>query len=223
MDGGRSIRHGAGAGVRAGAEAEAGTGQDSGAGGARIGPNAVLQLITVLDREEGRVMRDLIVTSAGVAIPPPDSGMIPESDAARLHLAVRQVLPGRAGGILRRAGLATGEYILRHRIPRPAQWLIRVLPAPLAARVLSAAIARHAWTFAGSGAFRIRRGRVLTFEVLNNPLAVGLTADAVLCDWHAAVFERLFARLVWPACQVHEVACIAKGDASCLFQIRKAR
>lgn len=191
-------------------------------GGARIGPNAILQLIAVLDREEGRVTRDLIVTSAGVAVPPPDSGMIPETDAARLHLAVRQVLPDRADGILRQAGLATGEYILRHRIPRAAQWLIRALPAPLAARVLSAAIARHAWTFAGSGSFRIRRGRMLVFEVVNNPLAMGLTAAHPLCDWHAAVFERLFSRLVWPGCQVHEVACIAKGDPACLFQIRKA-
>lgn len=206
MDGGGAVRTGAGHAV----------------GGALIGPNAILQLIAVLDREEGRVTRDLVVAAAGVEVPPADSGMIPEAEAARLHLAVRRMLPEPAAGILRRAGLATGEYILRHRIPRAAQWLIRGLPAPIGARVLSAAIARHAWTFAGSGGFRVRRGRGLVFEVVNNPLVMGLTAETPLCDWHAAVFERLFSRLVWPGCRVEEVACIAKGDPACLFRIEKA-
>lgn len=200
--------------VRAGATFETVAGQ--------IGPNAILQLVAVLDREEGRVTRDLITASAGVEVPPADSGMIPEVEAARLHLAVRRMLPDRAAGILRRAGLATGEYILRHRIPRAAQWLIRGLPAPIAAGVLSAAIARHAWTFAGSGGFRVLRKRGLVFEVTQNPLAVGLTSETPLCDWHAAVFERLFSRLVWPGCRVEEVACIAKGDPACLFRIEKA-
>jgi hypothetical protein len=60
----------------------------------------------------------------------------------------------QAGAILAKAGQGTADYILAHRIPGPAKALIRALPAPLGARLLTAAIARHAWTFTGSGRFR---------------------------------------------------------------------
>ena len=187
---------------------------------ARIGPNAITQLVAVLDRIEGRAFREAVMAGAGVAVPDPALGMIPQADAAAVHLALRVAAPERAEGLLRLAGLATGSYILRHRIPRAAQWVIRALPAPLGARVLAGAIAKHAWTFAGSGAFRVAGWRPLTFEVTGNPLAAGLHGDHPMCDWHAAVFERLFARLVWRGCVVREVACVAAGDAVCRFELR---
>ncbi|ESW60081.1 MAG: bacteriochlorophyll 4-vinyl reductase [Rhodobacter sp. CACIA14H1] len=186
---------------------------------ARIGPNAITQLVAVLDRIEGRAFRDRVMAAAGVAVPDPALGMIPQAEAAAVHLALRMAAPERAEGLLRLAGLATGSYILRHRIPRPAQWVIRALPAPLGARVLAGAIARHSWTFAGSGAFRIAGWRPLAFEVAGNPLVAGLRGDHPLCHWHAAVFERLFARLVWRGCVVREVACIGAGDAVCRFEV----
>lgn len=186
---------------------------------ARIGPNAITQLVAVLDRIEGRAFRDSVMDQAGVGVPDPALGMIPEADAAAVHLALRAVAPERAEGLLRLAGLATGSYILKHRIPRPAQWVIRALPAPLGARVLAGAIARHSWTFAGSGAFRIAGWRPLTFEVEGNPLVAGLRADHPLCHWHAAVFERLFARLVWRSCVVREVDCCGAGGAVCRFEV----
>lgn len=188
-------------------------------GQARIGPNAITQLVAVLDRVEGRAVRDQVMAAAGVAVPDPALGMVPEGEAAAVHLALRMALPERAEGLLRLAGLATGSYILRHRIPRLAQWMIRALPARLGARVLAGAIARHSWTFAGSGAFRIVGWRPLTFEVAGNPLMAGLRADHPLCHWHAAVFERLFARLVWRGCVVREVACVAAGDGVCRFEV----
>jgi divinyl protochlorophyllide a 8-vinyl-reductase len=116
--------------------------------GARIGPNAILQLLPVLDRTVGRAGRDRLL--AGIAIPPPDAGMWPESACRAAHLAVWQGLPD-APEILAEAGQGTADYILAHRIPGPAKAVIRALPAPLSARLLTAAIARHAWTFAGSG------------------------------------------------------------------------
>jgi len=186
---------------------------------ARIGPNAITQLVAVLDRVEGRAFRDQVMAAAGVGVPDPALGMIPEAEAAAVHLALRMAVPGRAEGLLRLAGLATGSYILKHRIPRVAQWVIRALPAPLGARVLAGAIARHSWTFAGSGAFRITGWHPLTFEVAGNPLVAGLRADHPLCHWHAAVFERLFARLVWKSCVVREVACAAAGDGLCRFEV----
>ena len=88
------------------------------------------------------------------------------------------------------------EAAARLKVADP-QRLIRALPAPLGARLLSAAIAKHAWTFAGSGAFTIVAHRPLTFEIAANPLAPGAAASPC-CHWHAAVFERLFSTLVWP-------------------------
>lgn len=186
---------------------------------ARIGPNAITQLVAVLDRVEGRGVRAAVMAEAGVAVPDPDLGMIPERDAAAVHRALRVVLPERAEGLLRLAGLATGSYILQHRIPQPAQWAIRALPAPIGARLLAGAIARHSWTFAGSGQFRIVGWHPLTFEVVGNPLVAGLRAEGPICHWHAAVFERLFARLVWKGCVVRETRCRAAGDAACRFEV----
>ena len=186
---------------------------------ARIGPNAITQIIDVLDRQEGRPVRDAIMAKAGVAVPDPAVGMIPETEAAAVHRAVRALLPDRAPILLHSAGLATGSYILRHRIPPAAQWAIRALPARIGARVLSAAITRHSWTFAGSGGFRVAGFDPLTFEVTENPLMDGLSADHPLCCWHAAVFERLFSRLVWPRCHVRETACRAMGGGVCRFEI----
>lgn len=183
---------------------------------ALIGPNAIWQTLSVLDRYEGSATCERVMARAGVTVPPPQSGMIPETDAAAVHRAVYRELPERGGGLLRLAGLATGDYILRHRIPPLAQRLIRALPAPLGARLLAAAIARHAWTFAGSGGFRVVTGRPLVFEVTDNPLR---DPDGHPCLWHAAVFERLFARLVWPSVIVREVECLAQGGAVCRFEL----
>ena len=188
-------------------------GQDS---PARIGPNAILQTISVLDHYEGRATRDLVMEVAGVPVPPPDAGMLSERDCQAVHQAVRAVMGDKSDGILRLAGLATGDYILRNRIPAPARALIRGLPGPLGALVLSSAIARHSWTFVGSGQFRIAGRWPLVFEIRDNPLSP-LSADHPACVWHAAVFERLFARLVWPSVMVEETDCGAMGGEVCRF------
>lgn len=184
-----------------------------------IGPNALLQLMAVLDRVEGRAFRAALFGAAGVAPPPPDAGMWPETDCAAIHRGLRGALPGQAPALLAVAGEATADYILAHRIPRPAQGLLRLSPGWLAARLLARAIAQHAWTFAGSGAFRIASHRPLTFEIAGNPLVAGEVAPAPLCHWHAAVFARLFRVLVWPGAAVRETACAACGDKVCRFVV----
>ena len=189
---------------------------------ARIGPNAVLQHLPVLDALIGERLRGALLYRAGVDVPPPDAGMLPEEEVARLHHAVRLYLPDRAAEIQRAAGLATGDYILAHRIPKLAQRLIRALPSALGARVLALAITKHAWTFAGSGVFRVLGHAPLRVDIRNNPLAQP-GADAPVCHWHAAVFERLFSALVWPSVEVVEERCIATGAESCLFRITPAR
>jgi divinyl protochlorophyllide a 8-vinyl-reductase len=193
---------------------------DAGHMEARIGPNAILQTIAILDQHAGRAVRDQVMEQAGVAVPPPSAGMLPEADCAAVHRALRVALPERADGLLRLSGLATGDYILRHRIPAVVQQVLRRLPAPLAARILARAVTRHAWTFAGSGAFRVAGWRPLRFELRHNPLIRGEVAAQPMCHWHVAVFERLFQRLVWPEVQVTETECAAMGAGACVFTLR---
>ena len=80
--------------------------------------------------------------------------MLLEGKVVRLHGAFVQALPDLAPDLLRKAGLGTAEYILANRIPAPAKRVIRILPNPWGARLLARSIAKHGWTFAGSGQFR---------------------------------------------------------------------
>lgn len=188
---------------------------------ARIGPNAILQHLPVLDALIGPARRVALLHRAGVAEPPPDAGLWPEDEVARLHRAIWLHLPDLAPAIQAAAGRATADYLLARRIPGPAQRLIRALPAWLGARVLAGAIARNAWTFAGSGRFRILAHRPLTVEIAANPLAEGTGGGS--CHWHAAVFARLFEALVWPRVRVTETACCAAGAPACRFVIARLR
>jgi len=193
-------------------------GLNAGSHAGLIGPNAVLQLVAVLERHEGPERAAALLADAGLAGRPDGQHMIPEGDAARLHHRLRLEFPARAPDLARAAGFATGDYILDHRIPRAAQAVLKLLPPPLAARALSAAIARHAWTFAGSGTFRVVDP--WTFEIDHNPLIRGEHSPAPLCHWHAAVFERLYAVLVHPGVRCVETRCGAQpGSDTCRFEV----
>ncbi len=120
-----------------------------------IGPNAVIQLGEALRAMLGEQRAAGLYAQAGCAAwfaTPPDA-MVDERRTAALHQALRRDLPEEAPRILAEAGRRTGDYILAHRIPKPAQWLLRHVPAGLAGPLLLDAITRHAWTFAGTGRF----------------------------------------------------------------------
>lgn len=182
----------------------------------RIGPNAVLQLLAVLDAVEPGLSARLLV-AAGLSGPPPDTGLMDEAAAAALHRLIRATRPD-AAALLSRAGWATGDYILAHRIPQPVAAMLRALPTGLAAPILARAIARHAWTFAGSGHFAIIGRHPLIFEMSENPLIRGEMANLPLCHWHAAVFTRLFSALVSRRARMDETACAAMGAPACRFE-----
>ncbi|MFN3936500.1 MAG: bacteriochlorophyll 4-vinyl reductase [Gemmobacter sp.] len=182
-----------------------------------IGPNAVLQLIPVLDAALGRDARTALFARARTAPPPQDAGMLPEADCAALHDALRHARPDAAPELLARAGRATADYVLAHRIPAAARAVLRALPASPGRRFLVRAIARHAWTFAGSGRFRIAAWRPLAVEIADNPLA-RTPGAAPVCHWHVAVFARLFGALTGPVA-VSETACCATGAPACRFLI----
>lgn len=190
---------------------------------ARIGPNAVIRVAEALRSEFGPDGAQGVFAAAGLAryLDAPPEQMVDEAEVALLHRRLRESLGNEAARrIGRAAGLRTGDYLLAYRIPRPVQWLLRSLPAPLAARVLLAAIARHAWTFAGSGRFRALHGRPLLLFIERNPLCRGVRADQPLCDFYAATFERLFRELVHRATRVREIACESTGAPACVFEVR---
>lgn len=184
-----------------------------------IGPNAILQFLPLLDRLGGPERRAQMLAAAGIFEVPDGQSMIPETDAARLHRQLRLDAPELAPRLSEAAGIETANYILAHRIPQAAQVVLKALPPPLAARVLSQAIARHAWTFAGSGAFRV--AGPWRFEIADNPLIRGERSEVCLCDWHAAVFARLYGVLVSAKAQCREVQCAAQGGPVCRFELRR--
>lgn len=184
----------------------------------QIGPNALLQLIPVLDRACGPALCEVILSAGGLAVVP-DDRMIPEGPVAAVHQALRARLPDRAAELAAEAGARTADYILANRIPKPAQTLLRHLPGALSAPLLAKAIARNAWTFAGSGGFRVVSTRPMVFEIADNPVVRGEVADHPVCHWHAAVFRGLFAALVDPHTQVTETACCACGAPGCRFEV----
>ena len=189
---------------------------------ARIGPNAVIQIADALERRLGPGPARDLLCSAGLggyvdALP---SQMVDEREVIALHAALRDRLPARtARGVAREAGLGTGDYLLAHRIPRAAQTFLRFLPAAASSRLLLAAIARHSWTFAGSGRFAVRGTRPFLITIKDCPICRGTHATAPVCDYYAASFTRLFARLVHPRARAREIACIAEGAGACRFEI----
>lgn len=186
------------------------------ASAAHVGPNAVIQAAAALRRGHGdRMVRELF-DAAGMSdwVERPPRHMIPEADAARLFDAIRTRLGAeQSETVLEAAGIRTGAYILAHRIPPPARRLVAALPAPIGARLLLAAVVRHAWTFAGSGAVRGHYGMPLALEITRNPLATPG------CPWHLAVLHQLFSVLVTPDITVRHVACCAWGDGCCRSEI----
>ena len=79
------------------------------------------------------------------------------------------------------------------------------------------AMARHAWTFAGTGRFSVRPGRPVILSIAGCPICRGAVSDRPLCDFYAATFQRLFARLVQSRTRVTETGCQAMGESACVF------
>ena len=187
-----------------------------------IGPNAVIRLAEALKAARLNGLAEDIFAQQGHAdwLLHPPATMVPEADAARLHQAVRARLqPERACAVLGHAGRLTADYLLAVRIPRPVQTLLKILPAHAAAMVLVAAISRNAWTFAGSGQFSASWTGGLSLTIAGNPLCACEAASRPVCDWHRAVFQRLFETLVSPRCRVTELSCKAAGGACCRFAV----
>lgn len=187
----------------------------------RIGPNAITRVADALRASGGEALARREFAAAGLSgyLATPPAAMVDEEEVVRLHRVLRTDLGAGSIAIARAAGIATADYLLEHRIPHAFQLLLRVLPRRLAGRLLLTAIARHAWTFTGSGRFRIIAGAALGFEITDSPLSRVAREAQPACDYYAATFERLFRCLVCPEAAVVETACQAVGAAACRFSI----
>lgn len=187
---------------------------------ARIGPNAIIQTGQALSALHGLGAARLIFEAAGLGryIGVVPTTMIDEREPVALFAAIQTTLPpAEADRVLAEAGHRTGHYILENRIPPIARQILPKLPPGLSSRLLVSAIARHAWTFAGSGQFEGRvtgwKRPVVTLVIAANPLATPG------CPWHGAVFHRLFASLSGDVASVRHSQCCARGDGACITQL----
>jgi divinyl protochlorophyllide a 8-vinyl-reductase len=193
----------------------------SGAGVARVGPNAILQYLPVLEDSLGTAGLHGFLKAGQFEAIPDGSTMIEEEQAARFHQAVRRSFPDQARELARRAGAGTAEYIIANRIPAFARAILAILPTPVAENMLCRSIAEHAWTFAGSGIFNVDSQPPITFEIVANPIVRDERSNDPVCEWHAAVFERLFSRLVGGVYDVMEKDCCACGVEACRFEVQR--
>ncbi len=188
----------------------------------RIGPNAITRVAEALEVEVGAAKTAAVFAVARLShhLDQPPGGMVDECDVTALHRALRAELAmASVRRVSRTAGRLTGAYLLAHRIPRPAQWLLRALPGGPSARALLAAIRRHAWTFSGTGVFTAEAGRPVRLAIAGCPICAGARSDQPVCDYYAATFECLFQTLVHPRCTVVETDCQAMGANACRFEI----
>jgi divinyl protochlorophyllide a 8-vinyl-reductase len=191
-------------------------------GDARIGPNAVIRTAEALSAEVGAESCRRIFAAAGLRryVDAPPAAMVPESEVVALHRAVRAELDVETAAlVMHDAGARTARYLLAHRVPGPAQGLLRALPARAASRLLLALVARHAWTFAGSARLELVHGRPARVIFLGSPLARVPPADAAVCDFYVATFETLFRALVHPRATARETSCAAAGGDACTVEL----
>lgn len=183
---------------------------------ARVGPNAVIQLANAMRDRLGVTEARRFFDRRGLVelYDSPPEEMIGQSIPAELMSALwHDYDHGAASGIAADAGRRTADYIIANRIPSIAKLAFRLLPRRTAARLLLAAIERHAWTFAGSGLCETSGKGPHLISIRDNPLALPE------CCWQVAVFERLFRRLVFGRTKVRHIGCVLEKKAACKFEI----
>ena len=187
-----------------------------------IGPNAVTRVAEALRELGPETAVRAIFRRAGVErhLDYPPTRMVDERDVAALHCAMVDLLgAAEAARISSLAGRLTGDYLLANRIPRFAQAILRAAPHAIAARVLMRAIARHAWTFAGGGAFSFAFSPQLTLTLRGSPVCRYLRTEEPACQYFAATFERVLGAMLGPRVRVVETECEASGSDACRFSV----
>jgi divinyl protochlorophyllide a 8-vinyl-reductase len=188
----------------------------------KIGPNAIIQTVHALKEIVGLRQTEELLACADrtdlLAHLPEE--MIDEQEfQALVGTLFAQLGEPQALRILRRSGQLTARYLLRHRIPQPAQRMLRLLPETIALRLLLAAINKHAWTFVGSGEFRYTLGRNPAITITRCILCADLQSETPICSFYTGCFEHLFRTLIDPRARVVETDCESCGGNCCRFAI----
>lgn len=189
---------------------------------ARIGPNAVIRIAQAIEELHGHQAAYQVFRAAGIDayLSEPPQGMVREDEVSTLHRALHDQLGlWAAAQVSTAAGRLTGDYLLTHRIPTLAKPVLSGLPPSLAARLLLSAIAKHSWTFSGSGVFTYRSGHPVEVTIRNCPVCRSTRSTSPVCQYYAATFETIFRALVSPHAQALETLCQANGAPSCTFEI----
>jgi len=185
----------------------------------RIGPNVIIQTAHTLADRLGTEMAERFITAATpFSLDGLPTEMVDERTANALirHLSSERG-PQFMRSVMAEAGRRTGDYLLQHRIPAPARWILPHLPRTLAMRALLSAVARHTWTFAGSAQVKFTLGDPAVITIHRCPLCVDQKSTEPVCDFYTGTFTRLLRELVHPKAWAEEVACEARGDTSCRF------
>ncbi|MCB0074660.1 MAG: bacteriochlorophyll 4-vinyl reductase, partial [Caldilineaceae bacterium] len=169
----------------------------------KIGPNALIQTVHVLQAQASPDEVAAVLHACGLErlLTEMPSTMVDEQeffDLADTLAAQRGVTETQA--ILREAGRLTGDYLLTHRIPRPFQRLLHLMPRRAAMKLLMTAIRKHAWTFVGSGDFTYTLGRRPQLTI-----ACSSNVTSAVCGFYGGTFERLFQTLVDAEAQVEMI------------------
>jgi divinyl protochlorophyllide a 8-vinyl-reductase len=191
----------------------------------RVGPNAITRTYAALLARGDRRLADEIFAHAGLAryVPvPPTQPVLVSEFRALIETTHRFLGRDAALAVLHDAGERVGRYVLQHRIPAIVRWLLPRLAAPLATRILFAAMRRNAWTFAGQAPVRFTAAATPSIEVGDSPTATMAGPDPA-CGFYAAAFSVLVSSLVHPGPIVREVACAATGAPVCRFELTPVR
>lgn len=185
----------------------------------RIGPNVIIQTAhTLVERLGDRHAAQCISAATPFTLDALPVQMVDERCANAL---IRHLAAERGSAFMRsvmdEAGRRTGDYLLHHRIPAPARWLLPQLPRRLAMRALLSSVARHSWTFAGSAQVNVTHGDPAVVTIRHCPLCATQRSREPLCDFYTGTFRRLLRELVHPHAWAEEVACEARGDSACRF------
>ena len=183
----------------------------------KIGPNALIQTVHVLQAQASPDEVAAVLHACGLErlLTEMPSTMVDEQeffDLADTLAAQRGVTETQA--ILREAGRLTGDYLLTHRIPRPFQRLLHLMPRRAAMKLLMTAIRKHAWTFVGSGDFTYTLGRRPQLTI-----ACSSNVTSAVCGFYGGTFECLFQTLVDAEAQVEMITTPPIVRTYCVYRV----
>jgi len=188
----------------------------------KIGPNAIIQTVAAMQESYGPRQSRTILHCGGLATLPDNlpTAMVDEQEFRALaQMLIRQVGVDSARQLLKRSGQLTAGYLLKHRIPRPVQLLLRALPRRQRLRRLLQAIEKHVWTFAGSGKISFNAEGLPWISIATPALCDTPETAAAVCSFYQGTFEQLLRTLVDRRVALWETECQARGDAACLYLI----